>query len=471
MMAPGARVLDVGCGPGNLARVLVGSAASIVGVDRDRNALEEARPFCDAVYAIDLETETFETALAGQQFDAIVFADVLEHLRNADALLSSAKHILAPGGAVFASLPNVAHGAIRLALMRGDFTYQRLGILDDTHIKFYTRASIEEMFARNGYEIEKMLRTTAPIFAESDLVPMLRRDDFPQALVDEVESDPDSETLQVVVKARPIDGAMHDRLMAQKLLDLAQNLHTAEARYAQLERGSQEDAAAYTAQITALSERCEQLVAELERASVPAPEDTSTLRALADLWAQERDAALQRVRALESTIESMEESLRSSSESVDQGLRRATAHVKEIATLSERVFALRAANVAANASLEESEKRLAALRSRSARAEELERAVEDRTEQLMIALLHAQTLRRDADVIGSFYAHALRVHAQTGAQTRARIAALEAHVEEQARVLTVAKNELGAVYASKFWALRNAWFWLKKHRPRRRRRR
>jgi ubiquinone/menaquinone biosynthesis C-methylase UbiE len=453
MMPAGARVLDVGCGPGNLARMLVGSAKSIVGVDRDRNSLELARPFCSAVYLVDLESDGFETALEGQEFDAIIFADVLEHLRNADALLSSAKKYLAPGGIVFASIPNIAHGAIRLALLRGEFTYQKLGILDDTHVKFYTRASIESLFVRSGYEIEKTVRTTAPIFSESDLVPLVRRDDFPEAIAREVEADPDSTTLQVIVKAHPIEGPVHERLTAQKFLDLSQSLRTSEARYAQLERGSKEQAVAYGAQIA-------ELTAQLQEAR--------TLPAVLELSVQERDVAVRRIRALEATIESMEESLRSANEVVEASRERASAREAEIAALTDRVFALQASHASALSSLAQARSRLETARIRSSRVAESERALDERTENLMVALSDARALRERLARIGSLHAHATRAYAQNIIESRTRIATLEkaaaelaTSLAEQTQILAVAKAELAAAYASKFWRLRNLWFRIK----------
>ena len=73
-----------------------------------------------------------------------------------------------------ASIPNISHGAIRLALLSGRFDYQELGILDDSHLRFFTAKTIDELFLTAGFRIETVERVTLPLFAESDLVPVAR---------------------------------------------------------------------------------------------------------------------------------------------------------------------------------------------------------------------------------------------------------------------------------------------------------
>ena len=75
--------------------------------------------------------------------------DVLEHLKDPWAILGNIKENLKPDGYVVASIPNIAHGAIRLALLEGRFDYTSLGILDDTHLRFFTRESIFELFRKS----------------------------------------------------------------------------------------------------------------------------------------------------------------------------------------------------------------------------------------------------------------------------------------------------------------------------------
>jgi len=89
----------------------------------------------------------------------VVFADVLEHLkRPGDAIRGAARH-LAPGGLVIASIPNIAHLSIRVELMEGGFAYEKLGLLDDTHLKYFTKKTIEDMFEAAGLSIQRLEAT------------------------------------------------------------------------------------------------------------------------------------------------------------------------------------------------------------------------------------------------------------------------------------------------------------------------
>ena len=86
-------------------------------------------------------------------FDYVIFADVLEHLINPEAVLKKIRDYLKPSGYVLASIPNIMHYSVILELLKGNFTYQDSGILDKTHMRFFTLKEIEKMFNRCGYRI------------------------------------------------------------------------------------------------------------------------------------------------------------------------------------------------------------------------------------------------------------------------------------------------------------------------------
>jgi 2-polyprenyl-3-methyl-5-hydroxy-6-metoxy-1,4-benzoquinol methylase len=136
------RVLDVGCSTGYLGKVLADRGCVVDGVEIDAEAADLAREHLHTVTEIDLDRDDLAQALAGAQYDCIVMADVLEHLTRPEAVLESAISLLAPGGEVVISVPNVTHGSLRLALMQGRWDYRDTGLLDRTHIRFFTRDSI-----------------------------------------------------------------------------------------------------------------------------------------------------------------------------------------------------------------------------------------------------------------------------------------------------------------------------------------
>ena len=95
-------------------------------------------------------------------FDVVVCADVLEHLPRPEELLEQIRGWLAPGGTLLVSLPNVANVTVRAGLLLGRFPYAEKGILDRTHLRFYTRRSARELLERAGFRIRSVDATAMP---------------------------------------------------------------------------------------------------------------------------------------------------------------------------------------------------------------------------------------------------------------------------------------------------------------------
>jgi 2-polyprenyl-3-methyl-5-hydroxy-6-metoxy-1,4-benzoquinol methylase len=146
------RVLECGCSNGFLSKLISAGGSRVVGLDIDSEAAEQARPFCARVLSLDLN-ENGWTKIVGEQFDLVTFGDVLEHLVHPQAALREAMKILAPGGRVLICLPNIAHWSMRLKLLRGHFEYEPLGLLDFTHLRFFTVATAKKMIEDAGYKI------------------------------------------------------------------------------------------------------------------------------------------------------------------------------------------------------------------------------------------------------------------------------------------------------------------------------
>jgi methionine biosynthesis protein MetW len=153
----GARVLDVGCGTGALSQLLVETRdAQIVGIEPDPNRAAAAR-----ARVMEVLTGTFDDAHVDRLgvFDCVLFADVLEHLADPAATLQRARRILKADGLVIASVPNVAHWSVRWNLLRGQFDYEPCGIMDATHLRWFTERSVRALFAATGYDVEEVGHT------------------------------------------------------------------------------------------------------------------------------------------------------------------------------------------------------------------------------------------------------------------------------------------------------------------------
>jgi len=143
-------VLDVGCATGRLGQYLQqNTSCSVDGIEINAEAAAQARMHYRSIYAIDLDQPSQLDQLS-RRYDVIILADVLEHLRYPQEVLQALVGRLAPGGRFLVSLPNVAHVAVAANLLRGRFPYQEQGLLDRTHLRFFTRDSAFELFQACG---------------------------------------------------------------------------------------------------------------------------------------------------------------------------------------------------------------------------------------------------------------------------------------------------------------------------------
>ena len=160
-------VLDVGCYAGETGAALVKEkACTVTGVDYDENALELAKNKNVYKDLKRIDLNDFEISqIIDQQgiFDFILLCDVLEHIYEPNNLLQKLKILLKPEGIIIISVPNIAHGGIKLKLLNNLFEYTKTGLLDYTHIKFFTLNSLVHMLNNNGLLIQKMERVYAPL--------------------------------------------------------------------------------------------------------------------------------------------------------------------------------------------------------------------------------------------------------------------------------------------------------------------
>ena len=148
----GARVLDVGCSTGNFGQALEQlKGCTVVGVDLNEEDIVEANQRITAAYVFDI-TGPGAVELLGT-FDVVVFADVIEHLPDPRAALRAVHALLGDGGIVVYSIPHMGHLSVRLDLLEGRFPYAELGLLDRTHLHFYDRHEVHDVFASAGFAV------------------------------------------------------------------------------------------------------------------------------------------------------------------------------------------------------------------------------------------------------------------------------------------------------------------------------
>jgi SAM-dependent methyltransferase len=148
----GASVLDIGAGNGILARLLTSldRGVAVDAIEPDPVARAAAAPFYRSIFAGKLEDYLKGSRADGTRYDFIVLADVLEHLANPEPLLRQAKALLSPDGRIIISTPNIAFASVRLALLNGRFDYVDSGILERTHLRFFTLRTLQYLFSAVG---------------------------------------------------------------------------------------------------------------------------------------------------------------------------------------------------------------------------------------------------------------------------------------------------------------------------------
>lgn len=145
------KILEVGCAMGMLGAAIKARncGAYYVGIELFDDVAKHAEKLLDKVYVADVEKFDW-SLLAYERFDCIVFADVLEHLLEPELILREAMNFLAPNGTIVCCLPNVCHWSIISGLLKGEWEYADNGLLDRTHLRFYTQKNFEKLLEECG---------------------------------------------------------------------------------------------------------------------------------------------------------------------------------------------------------------------------------------------------------------------------------------------------------------------------------
>lgn len=194
------RILEVGCAKGRLGAAIRSRnrCTRYVGIELFADAGREAEKRLDEVFVADVERFDW-SLLAGETFDCVIFADVLEHLADPAAVLRQVVKLLAPGGSVVCCIPNVAHWSVLTGLIRGEWTYTETGVMDRTHLRFFTYSSFKALLKECGLESTVEDRWFTEIEPPESLFPFLMALKVdPRAFANR------ATTIQFIIRAQPI---------------------------------------------------------------------------------------------------------------------------------------------------------------------------------------------------------------------------------------------------------------------------
>ncbi len=292
LLALGAgRVLDLGCGDGTMARLLVAMGCRVWGIERDKERADLAMELCETVIVADVEDMEL-SELGDEPFDALLCLDVLQYLVDPVEALRRLTSLLVPGGRVVASLPNVAHGAVRLQLLGGAFPFTSRELLDRGQLHFFDRQAVDVLFRAAGLDIVQQLAVMKPVPGESDGP---HAGGWPEAVLGAL-GDAEATVETFVVSATPAGGDAVEptagEILATVLFEQRRSIEDGVARARRLE----DDLAMLRAAFEAVQERTSSEIGSAEG------ELSSALRDLAD----ERGRAAELERELRLRLEELD---------------------------------------------------------------------------------------------------------------------------------------------------------------------
>lgn len=149
---PNSVVLEFGPANGRLTKYMKEQlGCQIYAVEIDESAAKDAAQYTEKIIVDSVENYKWCEEFKDLTFDYIVFADVLEHLYYPEKALKSVRAFLKEDGSILVSIPNIAHNSIIINLMRNEFNYNSTGLLDDTHIRFFTKKNFDALIRESGY--------------------------------------------------------------------------------------------------------------------------------------------------------------------------------------------------------------------------------------------------------------------------------------------------------------------------------
>lgn len=195
-------VLELGCSVGTQSKILTENMnCKVAGIELNPIAAEKAKKYCSEILIRNLDQIDLKKEFPDQLFDVVLCADVLEHIYNPTELLRKIKPIISKDGYIVLSIPNIVHSALIFEMLHGKFDYREKGLLDDTHIRFFTRKTLIKTLNKAGFIIDQLDRGLAGPVETEFAVSMNKK----EKLIFEYLKDNNDEcfTYHFIVKAYP----------------------------------------------------------------------------------------------------------------------------------------------------------------------------------------------------------------------------------------------------------------------------
>ena len=200
LVGQGKTVLELGAASGHVTKALKALNNTVTAVERDARFSKNLSEIADDVIITDLDWLDLRERLSGKKFEVVLAGDVLEHCSKPELVLLQIHDLLTPDGYVVISLPNIAHGDVRLSLLTGTFDYSDTGLLDRTHLRFFTRSSIHTFLSQSHFQVDAIFGSTASIGTTEFGPP---KAGVPAEAIEFVQKDPDALVYQFIIKALP----------------------------------------------------------------------------------------------------------------------------------------------------------------------------------------------------------------------------------------------------------------------------
>ena len=195
-----ARVLEIGCSEGYFGAALKADGHEVWGIETNSVAADSAETVLDRVFRDSIEAFLLAQEFIDERFDAIIFGDVLEHLLDPRRVLSAVTDRLTNRGVIIASVPNVAHERVRMMLLEGRWEYSATGIMDNTHLHFFTRDTLIDLFSRAGLCVQRFSAIT--LDGNAVQIPV---DPKTVSIAEEIITDRERDVFQFIALTRPAE--------------------------------------------------------------------------------------------------------------------------------------------------------------------------------------------------------------------------------------------------------------------------